>query len=178
MRLKCILIIYLLIPMLNWAQDYKIIYDDFPICSGTGVTNNFIETGQLTGNVVGISSDGTYQLHSGLVFIYDYLITDIEENNQFSHMGISLYDNHPNPINSSTSISFYITERCNVEMTIYNIKGEMVKILINDTFDKGDHSIYWKSDDFSGQRVGSGLYLYKLDINGVTKEIKKCIVMR
>ncbi len=85
---------------------------------------------------------------------------------------------YPNPFNPSTTINFSIPKESNVELSIFNIKGQKVKILVHNEFTKGYHSIIWNGDDESGKPVSSGLYLYKLNVDGKTKVVKKCLLLK
>jgi len=65
-----------------------------------------------------------------------------------------------------------------VELTIYNIKGQKVNTLKNEILDKGSHSIIWNGVNESGNIVSSGIYMYKLKVNGRAVVIKKCILLK
>lgn len=86
--------------------------------------------------------------------------------------------NYPNPFNPTTTILFSIQDNSKVELTIYNLKGQKVKTLINDNFEKGIHSILWNGNDESGNAVSSGVYLYKLKVNDKIEAIKKCLLLK
>lgn len=86
--------------------------------------------------------------------------------------------NYPNPFNPTTTISFSIPDNSKIELSIYNIKGQKVKTLANSQFIKGNHSVIWNGDDESGQPVSSGLYFYKLNVNGKTEAVKKCLLLK
>ena len=86
--------------------------------------------------------------------------------------------NYPNPFNPSTTIEFSIQNDSNVELVLYNIKGQRIKILYNNQLAKGYHSIIWNGDDKSGKTVASGIYYYKLNINGKTEAVKKCLLLK
>jgi len=95
--------------------------------------------------------------------------------------GTSIYDlkqNYPNPFNPTTTINFSIQSNTKVELTIYNIKGQKIKTLVNSNFEKGNHSIIWKGINDSGNSVSSGVYFYKLAVNGKTKAVKKCLMLK
>lgn len=87
-------------------------------------------------------------------------------------------NNYPNPFNPTTTISFSILINSNVELSIFNIKGQKIKSLTHDKFTKGSHSIIWNGDDDYGKLVCSGIYLYKLNINGKTEAVKKCLLLK
>ena len=89
-----------------------------------------------------------------------------------------LQNNHPNPFNPNTTIQFSITENLvKTELTIYNVKGQKVKNLtVIMSGDEGSAS--WNGDDESGKPVSSGIYLYKLNVNGKTEAVKKCVLLK
>ena len=172
MKFKYLLLIILIFPVFIWAQDYQIIYDDFPSCNGETSTNNLLETGHITGNIIGISSDGTYQLQSGLIFIYEHLITDIDENNNTPNISYQLYTNYPNPFSFSTSVMYYIPRSTKVKIQIYNLRGQIVETLLNEEKPAGYHTVEWDSED-----MRTGVYFFKLSTKDNTF-INKMILMR
>ncbi len=86
--------------------------------------------------------------------------------------------NYPNPFNPSTNISFNIKEDTDVEITIYNIKGQKVKTLVDRKFGQGQHKVEWNGTDSANKSVGSGVYFYKVDYNGKTQAVKKCVMLK
>jgi FlgD Ig-like domain/Right handed beta helix region len=88
---------------------------------------------------------------------------------------IQLHNNYPNPFNPETNISFSIPAEQKVELTIYNLKGQKVRQLVNGQLASGKHSIVWEGKDNNGKLVGSGLYFYKLRTDN--KEISKKMLL-
>ncbi|NQV17105.1 MAG: VCBS repeat-containing protein [Armatimonadetes bacterium] len=87
--------------------------------------------------------------------------------------------NYPNPFNPKTNISFQLSEKCKISLSIYNTKGQLVKKLIdNETFQKGRHSVVWNGYNDSGKLVGSGVYFYKMNLNGKSESVKKCLLLK
>ncbi len=86
--------------------------------------------------------------------------------------------NYPNPFNPTTTIEFSIHNDSIVELTIFNIKGQIIKTLADNDFTKGSHSIIWNGVDDSYKPVSSGIYLYKLNVNGKTEAVKKCLLLK
>ncbi|MEA2095958.1 MAG: T9SS type A sorting domain-containing protein [Candidatus Cloacimonadota bacterium] len=84
----------------------------------------------------------------------------------------------PNPFNSTTTISFSVFENCNVDIIVYNIKGQKVKMFINNALDKGNHSVIWNGDNELNEPVSSGIYFYKLNVNGKTEATKKMLLLK
>ena len=109
-------------------------------------------------------------------FYYDQSVSVQDEIIQSSIL--NKLSNYPNPFNPSTTIKFSIQNDSNVELTIYNIKGQKIKALAQDEFAKGSHSVIWNGDNESGQPISSGVYLYKLIINGKTESMKKCLLLK
>ncbi|MCP4633712.1 MAG: T9SS type A sorting domain-containing protein, partial [candidate division Zixibacteria bacterium] len=68
-----------------------------------------------------------------------------------------LIGNYPNPFNAMTNISFNLANSGEVELSVYNLMGQTVEILINDQLEAGRHQINWNASDYS-----SGIYFYKL----------------
>jgi len=99
------------------------------------------------------------------------------ENEVIKTTGFML-NNYPNPFNPTTTISYSISEKSIVELSIYNIKGQKIKSLLSDQITAGEHSIVWDGDDTSGKKVGSGVYLYKLHINDKIELVKKCLLLK
>jgi len=88
-----------------------------------------------------------------------------------------LSQNYPNPFNPSTTISFNLPQASNVNLSVYNIKGQLVKTLVKDHLPAGPQSITWNGDDNNSNKVASGVYFYKIEANGI-KEMKKMVLMK
>jgi len=83
-----------------------------------------------------------------------------------------LYQNYPNPFNPSTKIKFSIDKDEFIKLTIYDILGREIKILVNEHLNKGLYEINWDAYNMS-----SGIYYYKL-VAGNRVEIKKMVLSR
>ena len=75
-----------------------------------------------------------------------------------------LYANYPNPFNPLTTISFEIKIASDVVIDIYNVRGQLVKTLLNDRFPIGKHSVEWNGTDDNGKSVSSGVYFYQMRV--------------
>jgi len=87
-----------------------------------------------------------------------------------------LFHNEPNPVISSTNISFNLPSTEHVDLTVYNINGQLVKILYSGV--ASSKMVQWDGKDEFGKAQKNGIYLYKLEVNGKLHEIKKMILMR
>ena len=96
------------------------------------------------------------------VMINQFELTPIADEDKIEISETSLIGNYPNPFNPETKINYSMAKAGNAELTIYNIKGQRVKTLINDHIEAGDHSIVWNGKDDKGTDVSSGVYFYRL----------------
>ncbi|MCK4408105.1 MAG: T9SS type A sorting domain-containing protein [Bacteroidales bacterium] len=95
--------------------------------------------------------------------------------------------NYPNPFKHTTTISFSLPENTkNTEIIIYNFKGQKIKtfpVILSmlsraESRGEGQYSIQWDGKNGSGKTVNSGIYFYRLSINGKTKSVNKCLLIR
>jgi hypothetical protein len=113
---------------------------------------------------------GIAKLNSeGFVQICDEIIQTVKEANLFAY---------PNPFNPSTTIEFSIQNNSKIDLSIFNIKGQKIKTLSQNEFAKGNHSIVWNGDDDNNKPLSSGVYLCKLNVNGKTEAVKKCLLLK
>jgi len=91
----------------------------------------------------------------------------------------ALKSNYPNPFNPSTTISFELNAENieNIEIEIFNLKGQKVKILVNEKLDAGTHHVIWNGKDENGKPVSSGVYFYQMKA-GKFVSTKKMILMK
>ena len=111
------------------------------------------------------------------VSIIDFAGFLSSEENLINVVNCSL-SNYPNPFNPTTTIEFSIHNDSNIDLSIFNIKGQKIKTLANNDFTKGSHSVVWNGIDELNDPVSSGVYLYKLKINDKTEAVKKCLLLK
>ncbi len=88
-----------------------------------------------------------------------------------------LHQNHPNPFNPTTTISFDLVNTGKITLNVYNIKGELVRTLASENYPAGQNSILWNGEDNNGNSVSSGIYFYSLKA-GNHEETKKMILLK
>jgi hypothetical protein len=91
---------------------------------------------------------------------------------------VKLHGNYPNPFNPETKIAFSIPEYSAVNLSIYNIKGQKVKTIVDTKLEKGIHEVVWNGRNEHNKSVASGVYFYKLRVNGRDYSIKKCLMLK
>jgi hypothetical protein len=79
-----------------------------------------------------------------------------------------LSQNYPNPFNPYTVIQFYLPQSGHVTLSVYNIMGQKVAVLLDRYRDKGYGEVTWDGTDHSGRPVASGIYFYRLESGEVS----------
>lgn len=117
-----------------------------------------------------------------------YRLKQIDFNGTFTHYNsvevdvpvvqeFALYQNHPNPFNPSTTISFSLPVESNVSIKLFNMLGQEVAQATNSEFQAGNHKI-----EFNAQNLSSGVYIYTLEAKGVNgknfSSTKKMILLK
>jgi len=73
-----------------------------------------------------------------------------------------LLTNFPNPFNPETTIRFALSNESNLEIIIYNVRGQLIRTLVNGNMSSGVHNVVWNGRDDNGDPVGSGMYFYRM----------------
>ena len=94
-----------------------------------------------------------------------------------------LYQNYPNPFNPSTKIAYKLKERGYVKLYVYDIKGELVEVLVNEVQDAGYHEVVFLGQLGKLTNLSSGVYIYQIMVkNGnnipVFSDMKKMIYLK
>ena len=87
-------------------------------------------------------------------------------------------NNYPNPFNPETMITFTINQESQIDLSIYNIRGQKIITLNDSKMKSGTHSISWNGRDAANRNVSSGLYLYKLSIDDKETITNKCLLLK
>jgi len=153
---------------LNWNYSCPIVMNNSPFNweDLKQYRENFIEIYHSLG-----SSGIELLLKNRIAQQFDLPIIEIIETSKLSQ-------NFPNPFNPSTSISYSIIDEGNVELNVYNIKGQLVKKFVNEHQLTGNYTIIWDGIDLNGRKVSSGLYFYRLKVNDKTIDTKKMITLK
>ena len=89
----------------------------------------------------------------------------------------ALIGNHPNPFNPSTTVSFSLMQDADVNLAVYNVKGQLVRTLVSERMEAGNHSVEWSGTDSQSKAVGSGVYFLKMK-TGRYVSVKKMIMLK
>lgn len=89
-----------------------------------------------------------------------------------------LIANYPNPFNRSTQISFAVNEAGQVDISIFNLRGERVATLVNRYTSSGQHQVSWQAMDDSGAPLPTGLYMCQVSFNGHPESAVKMLLLK
>ncbi len=87
-----------------------------------------------------------------------------------------LRQNYPNPFNPTTNISYSLSETGRVKLSIYDILGREIKVLVNGIQDAGEKRATWNGTNNSGVKVGSGIYFYRLEAGSKVRTMKMMLL--
>ncbi|HQU72826.1 MAG TPA: FlgD immunoglobulin-like domain containing protein, partial [Calditrichia bacterium] len=90
---------------------------------------------------------------------------------------IAVAQNYPNPFNPTTTIAYELPRAGEVSLVIYNVLGQVVRTLVSGQHGAGRFQAIWDARNDLGERVGSGIYLYRFD-SGDYHEIRKMILLK
>ncbi len=178
----------------------------YDLSSGLSVDYVLIKINNVPGEFTFSDSIGSYQyklpagfydVYAERVFYDDAVVYQIEVfDGEFTQLDIPMNEtvnvqnyeiiptkndfslsNYPNPFNPSTTISFSIQNDNEVELSIFNIKGQHITSIINEHLTKGKHLIVWTGCDQNGHQVSSGIYFYKLKV-GNKESVKRMLLLK
>ena len=123
-----------------------------------------------------LSYDKTENGQELIQSIQENYLKNYSEESSFNPINISL-NNYPNPFNPITTISYDLTEDTNIEISIYDMMGRVVKSLINTNQNSGYKSVIWNATNDQGQSVSAGVYLYCIKA-GDFRQTKKMVLLK
>lgn len=145
--------------------------DVCPVCKFTGVA-------PFTDTLFVFSNDSLRSpvriFASGEGFSILDFVEDINSSNQDN---FELFQNYPNPFNPETVIKYKVPQSSQVELTVYNLIGQKIRTLINETQTAGIHQVRWDGTDDLGKRVPSGVYIYHVKTGSFTN-LRKMLLLR
>ncbi len=117
-------------------------------------------------------------------YVYRSGVQVADAGNSIPFNSFQLSQNYPNPFipgfggNLGTTIEFSLEEQSPIFLQVFNAKGQLVKELISkQILCKGIHTVCWDGKDKNSKPLPSGIYFYKLDVNGETK-INKALILK
>jgi hypothetical protein len=85
---------------------------------------------------------------------------------------LELSASYPNPFNPQTTITYSIPDMGLAQMTVYDVRGRVVKELLREVKPAGEHSLTWDGTNEGGEKVASGVYYVRLEFDGSVRSHK------
>ncbi|MCZ6704250.1 MAG: T9SS type A sorting domain-containing protein, partial [Ignavibacteria bacterium] len=125
----------------------------------------------------------TYYISDVLATSLSYRLKQIDYDGSFEYSDVVevsnpaptdfiLHQNYPNPFNPETIIKYGIPTKTNVQLSIYNALGEMIKVLLNEVQTAGNYEV-----PFNASNLPSGIYFYRIQAEAFV-ETKKMVLMK
>ncbi|HEX7401408.1 MAG TPA: M28 family peptidase [candidate division Zixibacteria bacterium] len=140
------------------GSDYSFIYFDFPLY--------FIQEAQACS-----------LLHRALSDLGMYPSTVEEDQKSHLPLSFSLKQNFPNPFNLETVIEYFLPQESRVQIAIYNLLGQRVKVLVNEREPAGNKKVSWDGRNGRGEAVSSGIYFYRIEADEFT-QTKRMVLLK
>lgn len=112
-------------------------------------------------NITSEHGDGMIQIAE--LEINGELLSAVEEAESHSPNDYALYQNYPNPFNPSTHIQFSLPRPMDVTISIYNMMGQRVKIVVDEPMSAGLHNLFWNGSNDFGLTVANGIYYIRMN---------------
>lgn len=162
--------------ILTWSTVTESNNNGFEIQRRKGKETEFVKIGFVKGN-------GTTAIANHYQFIdqdlaedyYAYRLKQMDYNGAFYYSDIvtvspgqphevRLHQNFPNPFNASTSISYSLPMNAPVQLTVYDVNGQLVNRLVNKVQEAGQYCVTWDGRAANNETVSSGTYYYKIEV--------------
>ncbi len=102
-------------------------------------------------------------LHSRPVSVHVMQVSGVSKSKKEIPARFTLFQNYPNPFNPETRIDYYLPIASTVRLQIYDVRGRVVRKLIQGNRSAGFHSVVWDSRNRNGRKVAAGIYLCRLE---------------
>jgi hypothetical protein len=90
---------------------------------------------------------------------------------------VTLDPSYPNPFRLSTTVGFRLPAPARVKLTVHDVAGRRVAVLLDETRGAGLHQVEWNGRNDAGEKVHSGIYFYRLDA-GKRIQVRKVVLVR
>jgi hypothetical protein len=161
-------------PGVHQLATIRVVVDD-TVSEGSQIIVSFDRSGEA----INVISDST-GYESVEPFTLDGVIT-VGELTDIDYgynrpLDFELKANYPNPFNASTTIGFDLSSSGQVLLEIYDVLGQRVATLFDNYATPGSYSVVWNGRADNNQPLASGLYIYRLSLNGTTSTKKMSLI--
>jgi ligand-binding sensor domain-containing protein len=112
--------------------------------------------------VIAVPDSGKYADYSLIIGTQAYAESEVH-GLPLIPVDFALLPNVPNPFNPETVIEFHLSQKSDVHLEIYNVRGQRVRTLVHAMISAGRHSVVWDGRDDAGRSAGSGIYICRIE---------------
>ncbi len=105
-------------------------------------------------------------------------VNRIQTDSPASARGARLEQNAPNPFNPTTQIAFELGAAADVRLSVFDMQGRFVRSLVEGRRDAGTHRVLWDGRDVGGREVSSGVYYYRLRVDGQDVASRRMVMVK
>lgn len=170
---------------LYWKTEAEINNSGFELERSSDENSQWIKLAFVTGSgTTNQPVEYTYEDKKLQPGKYFYRLKQIDYNGNFEYFDLSipvviskpkefaLGQSYPNPSNPKSNIEFRLPERTKVNISVYNLTGQLVSTLVNEELEAGIYTA-----EFNGSNLSSGTYIYRITA-GLFTEVKKLILIK
>ena len=124
---------------------------------------------------------GTPQAEGSPLYIYtvtDALGASVTMQLQTRPAAFALATNYPNPFNPATTIQYALPQAADVQLTVYNVVGQVVRTLVAEHQSAGRYLVAWDATNDNGQSLSAGVYFYRLQAGGEFHAVRKMLLLK
>jgi len=162
-------------PATDKEMDFAI--QDFNVTNGTAIRTSDAQNGSVIDSNYNGMTAMIFPAHSITTLSFSGSTETAVDKESKKSNGFLLSQNHPNPFNPFTTISYTLAEDAFVTLKIYNVLGKKVRTLVNSNQKKGEYSFAWNTKDDFNETVSSGIYFYCLETYNMSLQ-KKMVLLR
>ena len=151
----------------EWDKTFGGSNDDFGSCIQQTIDGGYIIVGWTKSFGNGNNDAWLIKIENPLAEIDDSFIPNI----------FVFHQNYPNPFNPITLLEYDLPKDELVNITIYDMKGRMVKTLIDGLQSAGYKSVQWNATNYRNEPVSAGVYLYSIEA-GDFRQTKKMVLLK
>ena len=157
------------------AQEYRFSNYSFSGYTTVQAASSDIKINATVGSTIsGVSQSNGFIIHgksNSCCFLINNAVSGINDGKNIPSQ-YCLYQNYPNPFNPKTNIKYSIPKEGMVTISVYNMIGQKVCVLVNEKKSPGTYEVIWDASKYS-----SGVYIYYL-ISGSFSNSKKLILLK
>jgi hypothetical protein len=125
----------------------------------------------LAGSTASFSADSSNRVYLIKTDAHG-LVASVQDDHDGLPAEYALHQNHPNPFNPSTTINYELPRSSDVRLTVYDVLGREVAVLVDERRETGVHAV-----TFDASALSSGVYVYRLEAGGAVLS-KKLLLLK